>query len=68
MIGCRHFTISNLTAFALVTGSTIPLMVNALKIPFPIKLSTWSFIRDCKGEIMTVRDRFNSCAINAGTW
>src|SRR5690606_38545823 len=49
-------------------GSSKPLMVTASVIPTFSRLSTWSFIRDCKGEITTVRPFTLSPAISAGTW
>ena len=42
----------------LVMGSNIPFIVTASVIPLSARLSTWSVIRDCKGEMkMCIRDR-----------
>ena len=38
----------------LVMGSNIPFMVTASVMPLSARLSTWSFIKDCKGEMTTV--------------
>ncbi len=50
------------------TGLRSPLMVTASTIPFSARLSTWSFIRDCRGEMITVRPLEVSPAISAGSW
>ncbi|OPZ75358.1 MAG: hypothetical protein BWY80_00184 [Firmicutes bacterium ADurb.Bin456] len=55
-------------AFALSTGSNRPLMVTASVIPALSRLSTWSFIRDCRGDITTVSPLTFSPLISAGTW
>ena len=50
-----------------VMESTSPLIVQALVLFFLRRLSTWSFINDCKGEITTVSAFRCSWAIRAGT-
>ncbi|MNE75099.1 hypothetical protein D3C80_1712250 [compost metagenome] len=49
-------------------GSNNPLIVTASVIPRFSRLSTWSFIKDCKGEITTVNPFSLRPLIKAGTW
>ena len=49
-------------------GSSKPLIVTASVMEYFRRLSTWSFIKDCRGEITTVSPLTNSPLINAGTW
>ena len=55
-------------ALLLSMGSSRPLMVTASVIPFFSRLSTWSFIRDWSGEMITVSPFVFSPLIRAGTW
>jgi len=55
-------------ARARVMGSSMPLMVTASVIPRSARLSTWSFISDCKGEITTVSPCTALPAMSAGSW
>jgi hypothetical protein len=43
-------------------------MVTTSMISFFHRLSTWSFIRDCKGEITTVSPFIRLPLIKAGSW
>ena len=48
-------------------GESNPLMVTAsVRLCRFLKTSTWSFIKDCKGEIITVKDRLAAPLIKAG--
>ena len=49
-------------------GSSKPFIVAASVIPDFSRLSTWSFIKDCSGEITTVSPFVFRPAISAGTW
>ena len=49
-------------------GSSIPFIVTASVMPLASRLSTWSFISDCNGEITTVSADMFSAAIRAGSW
>ena len=49
-------------------GSSNPLMVTASVMPRSARLSTWSFMSDCKGDITTVSPRTLPPSINAGSW
>ena len=49
-------------------GSNIPFMVTASVMPLSARLSTWSFISDCKGEITTVSPCTERPAMSAGNW
>ena len=53
-------------AFARSTGLSAPLIVTASTTPFALRLSTWSFISDCNGEITTVSACADFPAISAG--
>ena len=52
---------------ALSIGSKSPLIVADSVIPFFSRLSTWSFISDCKGDMTTVNAPVFSPAMNAGS-
>ena len=51
----------------LVIGSSIPFIVTASVMPRSARLSIWSFMRDCKGEMTTVSPWTERPAMNAGS-
>ncbi|OPZ98354.1 MAG: hypothetical protein BWY72_00871 [Bacteroidetes bacterium ADurb.Bin416] len=55
-------------ALARSMGSSKPLMVTASVMPAFSRLSTWSFISDCRGDMTTVNPRTFSPLIKAGSW
>ncbi len=55
-------------AFARSMGSCIPFIVTASVILNFSRLSTWSFMSDCSGEITTVRPLVLMPLISAGSW
>ena len=52
----------------LFIGSSRPFIVTASVIPLFARLSTWSFISDCSGDITTVSPWTAFPAISAGNW
>ena len=49
-------------------GSSRPLIVTASVIPFSARLSSWSFINDCRGEMTTDSPCTERPSIKAGNW
>ena len=53
---------------ARVIGSSNPLIVTASVIPLSAKLSTWSFMSDCNGDMTTVSPCTDWPSMRAGNW
>ena len=52
----------------LVMGSSKPLTVSASVMPLSARLSTWSFINDCRGDMTTVSPCTERLSMRAGNW